>query len=254
MKITFLGTGTSQGIPIISCECEVCKSTDKKDKRLRTSVLIETEGNVFTIDAGPDFRQQMLRADVKKLDAIILTHSHKDHIGGMDDVRAYNYSRRKPMDIYAEKNVLEYIKTKEYSYVFDDNPYPGVPQMSLHKIENNPFFINDIKIIPIRGYHRDLPVLGFKIGKFAYITDMNSIPKQEMTKLENLDVFVINALRKTKHISHFTLSEALEIIEEIKPKKSYLTHISHDMGFHREEQKLVPENVYFAYDELQIYL
>ena len=252
MKITFLGTGTSQGIPIISCECAVCKSTDSKDKRLRTSVLIETEGNTFVIDAGPDFRQQMLRTDVKILDAIIITHAHKDHVGGMDDVRAYNYSRKKPMDIYAEKNVLDYIRTKEYSYVFEENPYPGVPQMELHEIENKPFEINKIKVIPIRGMHKDLPVLGFRIGKFAYITDMNKISETEMQKLQNLNVFVINALRKTAHISHFTLSEALEIIKKLKPQKSFLTHMSHNMGFHEVEQKLLPENVYFAHDELVV--
>ncbi len=247
MKITFLGTGTSQGVPVIACKCEVCCSTDKKDKRLRSSVLIEIENNIFAIDAGPDFRQQMLRENVQKLDAIILTHEHKDHIGGLDDVRAFNFAMEKPSDIYAEKRVHEAIK-REYAYVFAEFQYPGIPKMNLHEIDETPFSINNIKIEPLRVYHHKLPILGFKIGNFAYITDTNSIPDQE--KLYNLDILVINALRKEKHISHFNLQEALDLIDEIKPQKAYITHISHLMGKYEITEKELPANVFLAYDGL----
>ena len=247
MKITFLGTGTSQGVPVIACKCEVCCSTDKNDKRLRSSVLIEIENQIFVIDAGPDFRQQMLRKNVQKLDAILLTHEHKDHIGGLDDVRAFNFVMKKPSEIYAEKRVHEAIK-REYAYVFAKFKYPGIPQMNLHEIDETPFLINNIKIEPLRVYHHKLPILGFKIGNFAYITDTNSIPDKK--KLYKLDILVINALRKEKHISHFNLHEALDLINEVKPKKAYLTHISHLMGKHEITGKELPENVFLAYDGL----
>ncbi len=254
MKITFLGTGTSQGVPVIACECDVCQSLESKDKRLRSSVLIEIDNIIFLIDAGPDFRQQMLRAEVKKIDAILLSHEHKDHIGGLDDLRAFNHKYKKPVDIYAENRVAEAIRTKEFSYVFAKKKYPGIPKMNLCEIINKKFIIKDIEIIPIRGVHLKLPVFGFRIKNFAYITDMNYISKKEKEKLKNLDVLVINAVRKKYHISHFNLEQALEIINEVKPRKAYLTHISHAMGLHKIVSKELPENVFIAYDNLEIYV
>ncbi len=251
MKIKFLGTGTSQGVPVIACKCDVCKSYDFKDNRLRSSVLIEINGQNLLIDAGPDFRQQMLREDIERLDAVLLTHEHKDHIGGLDDVRAFNYVMKKACDIYAEKRVLQALK-REYAYVFADFKYPGIPEMQLHSICEETFFINQIPVTPIRVMHYKLPILGFRLENFAYITDTNNII--EFEKLKNVDVLVLNALRKEKHISHFNLSESLEVINKIKPKMAFLTHISHLMGKHTYEEKFLPENVFFAYDGLSIEL
>ncbi len=251
MRVTFLGTGTSQGVPVIACDCEVCRSGDIKDKRLRSSVLIENGNDVFVIDAGPDFRQQMLRYNVKRLDAIVLTHEHKDHTGGMDDVRAYNYLQKRPMPVYCEARVFDSIK-KEYHYVFDKIRYPGIPEFDIRLIDEKPFYVGETYIIPVRAYHHKLPVLGFRINKFAYVTDANYISEKEMTKLEGLNVLVINALRKEKHISHFTLQEALDVIKTVKPQKAYLTHISHLMGKHAEVSKELPENVFLAYDGLKL--
>ncbi|NVO02366.1 MAG: MBL fold metallo-hydrolase [Bacteroidetes bacterium] len=251
MKITFLGTGTSQGVPVIACDCSVCKSSNFKDNRLRSSVFIEFENEKFVIDTGPDFRQQMLRAKVKKLDAVLLTHSHKDHVGGMDDVRAFNYFMQKPIDVYGSNQVLNHIKN-EFSYAFAEERYPGVPEINLHTIENKEFTINGVKIIPILSMHYQLPIFGFRIGDFTYITDANFISEIEKAKIIGSKILVINALRKKQHISHFTLDEALEIIAEVKPEKAYLTHISHQMGLHNEEEKNLPVNVFFAYDGLEI--
>lgn len=250
-KITFLGTGTSQGVPVISCRCEVCLSSDPHDKRLRSSVLLEIVGKVIAIDCGPDFRQQMLREDVRRLDAILITHPHKDHTGGMDDVRAFNYTMRKPMDVYAEQHAQK-ILMNEFYYAFGDNRYPGVPDINLVKIDENPFKIGEIDIIPIRGMHYKLPVLGFRIGDIAYLTDMNSIEDLELDKLRDIDIFVINSLRTQKHLSHFCLPEALEIIKKIKPKRAYLTHISHQLGFHKQVSEILPEGVELAYDGLKL--
>lgn len=250
-KLTFLGTGTSQGVPVISCECDVCKSTDSKDKRLRASVLIEYNGVNILIDCGPDFRQQMLRENVMRLDAILLTHDHKDHIAGIDDVRAFNYTSGKAVDIYAEERVQLSIK-REFSYAFGENRYPGVPDISLISIDETPFEVCDVKVIPIRGKHYKLPVLGFAIGNMCYITDINHIEESEIEKIKGIDTLVINALRKEKHMSHLCLNEALDIIKKISPRVAYLTHVSHQMGFFEIEEKLLPDNVHFAYDGLNI--
>ncbi len=253
MKITFLGTGTSQGIPIIACNCEVCQSDDPKDKRLRSSVLIETGEQKLVIDTGPDFRQQILRVNLKSLDAILLTHEHVDHLFGLDDIRAFNWVQKHPTDIYAEERVQNAIR-RVFNYVFARYKYPGIPQMNLHLIENKPFLIGETEIIPVRGLHYKLPVFGFRIGSFAYITDVNYLEKSEKEKLQGLDVLVVNALRKEKHISHFTLSEALQLIDELKPAKAYLTHLSHQMGLHREVSNELPPDVFLAYDGLEINL
>ncbi len=251
MKLTFLGTGTSQGIPIIACKCPVCLSTDKKDKRLRTSALVEVDGQTIVIDSGPDFRYQMLRANVQQLDAILFTHEHKDHTAGLDDVRAFNWVNKRAIDVYAEKRVQASLK-QEFAYVFAEFRYPGIPQLNLIDVENKAFQINSTCILPIRAMHLKLPVFGYRIGDMAYITDANYIPAEEKEKLKGLKVLVLNALRREKHLSHFTLSEALALIEELKPEKAYLTHFSHQLGFHQEISKELPENVFMAYDGLAI--
>ena len=251
IKITFLGTGTSQGIPVIACNCKICLSTDKKDNRLRTSILVETQGKTICIDTGPDFRQQMLRAKVQKLDAVIYTHEHKDHTAGMDDIRAFNFKQKKAMELFTDLNVEACLK-KEFSYAFQKNPYPGVPRLNLNRIENKPFDVLGIIFRPIQLMHYKLPVFGFRIGDFAYCTDVNYISPEEKKKLIGLKVLVITALRKEEHISHFSLSQALDVIDELKPEKAYLTHISHLLGLHKEVSKELPQNVEIAFDELTI--
>ncbi|MGM0666267.1 MAG: MBL fold metallo-hydrolase [Bacteroidota bacterium] len=251
MKITFLGTGTSQGVPVIACRCKTCMSDDSRDKRLRTSLLIEAEGQVLVIDAGPDFRQQMLRAGVQKLDNILLTHEHKDHIGGMDDVRAFNYISKKAIDIYCDERVQKAVK-REYPYVFSEHKYPGVPQMNLITIGSEPFYAGTLRVIPVKVQHYRLPVYGFRIDKFAYITDANYISEENKKKLAGVEVMVINALRKEKHISHFSLGEALELIKEISPRKAFITHISHQMGLHADVSKELPVGVELAYDGMYV--
>ncbi len=249
MKLTFLGTGTSQGIPVIACDCNTCLSEDFHDKRLRTSLLLKKGETVLLFDAGPDFRQQMLREEVKRLDSIILTHEHRDHISGMDDIRAFNYKSQDALDIYAEERVQKAIKN-EYSYVFSEHQYPGIPKMRLNLLTDQSFSINGIEIQPIRVYHYRLPVYGFRIGEFAYITDANYIPEQSKEKLFGVKYLVINALRKEKHISHFSLREAIECIREISPKKSFITHISHQMGLHKDVTGELPPGIALAYDGL----
>jgi phosphoribosyl 1,2-cyclic phosphate phosphodiesterase len=249
VKITFLGTGTSQGVPVIACECETCLSGDDHDKRLRTSVLIEKDNTILLIDAGPDFRQQMLREKVKKLDAIILTHEHKDHIAGMDDVRAFNYKCQDAIDIFAEERVQKAVR-KEYSYVFAEFQYPGIPKMRLNPITDYGFTIKGIPLIPLRAFHYRLPVYGFRIGNFAYITDANYVPEETKERLFGVKYFVINALRKEKHISHFSLREAIDLIREISPRKAFITHISHQMGLHEEVSATLPPEIMLGYDGL----
>lgn len=251
IKITFLGTGTSQGVPVVACDCDVCVSTDSKNKRLRSALFVEVNGTKLVIDAGPDFRQQMLNIGLRKLDAILLTHEHTDHIFGLDDIRAFNWVQKHPTDIYAEKRVQNAIK-RVFDYVFEKNKYPGIPQMNLHLVENKPFGVDGTEIIPVRGFHHKLPVFGFRIGKMAYLTDVNRVEPEEREKLKGLDVLVVNALRFEKHISHFNIEEALELIDELKPKNAYLTHISHLMGKHEDVQKQLPEHVFLAYDGLQL--
>ncbi|MCD4773146.1 MAG: MBL fold metallo-hydrolase [Bacteroidales bacterium] len=253
MEITFLGTGTSQGVPVIACNCKVCNSTNKKDNRLRSSVILKTDDKIIAIDAGPDFRQQMLKENVKALDAILITHGHKDHVGGLDDVRAFNYRQKKPMDVFASKTHQVDIK-REFFYAFEENTYPGVPKINLNVVDNKPFKIGSIKIIPIKAKHYKTEVLGYRIGDFTYITDANYISVKEKDKITGSKIIVLNALRKEKHISHFNLNEAVELLKELKPEKAYLTHISHLMGLHDEVSKELPSFIELAYDGLRINL
>jgi len=251
MKVTFLGTGTSQGIPVIACNCEVCLSSDSKDKRLRVSVLIEHLGKTIVIDTGPDFRQQMLREKVQQLDAVVFTHEHKDHIAGLDDVRAFNFKQQADMDVYATPQVQESLK-REFHYAFDEYKYPGVPELKLHTITNDEFNVKGISFLPINVIHYKLPVKAFRVLNFTYITDANFIDDVELEKIKGSEVVVLNALRKEKHISHFNLEEAVELLEKIKPKIAYLTHISHLMGKHQDVSKELPDFIKLAYDGLVI--
>jgi len=250
LKITFLGTGTSQGVPIIGCQCYVCQSIDHKDKRLRTSLLIETETTTVVIDSGPDFRQQLLRANLCKLDGLVFTHSHKDHLAGMDDIRAFNYLQNKPVEVYATEFTQQVIK-KEFEYIFSNSSYPGVPQINLNTIDKEKeFIIGDIHIQPIEVMHYKMPVLGFRINNFTYITDANHIEDAEMNKIMGTKYLVLNALRKEAHISHFTLDEAIQISAKLAPDLTYLTHISHQLGLHQDVQNELPFGIQLAYDTL----
>ena len=251
MEITFLGTGTSQGVPIIGCKCRICTSPDARDNRLRSSVHIKVGGFDLVIDSGPDFRQQMLRHHINKLDGLIFTHGHKDHVAGLDDIRAYNYIHHKPIDVYADERV-ERVLRKEFSYIFDDEKYPGVPEIHLHPINNQPFYIRQHLITPIEVMHYRLPVLGFRIGDFSYITDANYISHTEIEKIKGSKIVVLNALRREKHISHFTLDEAVEMAQRIGGEMTYFTHISHQLGLHEEVNAELPGNIRLAYDGLVV--
>ena len=253
MKITFLGTGTSQGVPVIACTCNVCTSADSKDQRLRSSILIQDKGKTYVIDTGPDFRYQMLRAEVKQLDGVIFTHEHKDHIAGFDDIRAFNYIQKSEIEVYATARVQGAIQ-REFPYIFDKVKYPGVPEINLHTITTEPFSINNTTFTPIELLHYKLPVLGFRLYDFCYITDANQISQTEKVKLQGLKVLVLNALRKAIHISHFNLTQALELAHELKPEKLYLTHISHQLGLHKVIQQELPPNCELAYDGLNFEL
>lgn len=251
MKITFLGTGTSQGVPMIACKCEVCTSDDPKDKRLRSSILIQQDELNIVVDTTPDFRYQMLRAEVDHLDAILITHSHKDHIAGMDDVRAYNYFQNGPVDIYATAASQAVIR-KEFSYVFAEKRYPGIPQINLHTVGNEPFEVEGLGVTPIHVMHYKMPVIGFRIGGFTYITDANHIDPVEKEKIFGTQVLVLNALRKAPHLSHFTLPEAIALSDELQAGATYFTHISHQLGRYKEVTKELPENKFLAFDGLQL--
>ena len=255
MIVTITGSGTSQGVPVIGCECKVCKSENYKDKRLRSSIHIYYKGKSIVIDTGPDFRQQMLNLKVKSLDAVLFTHEHKDHVAGLDDVRPFNFSQKKPIDIYCNDQVFKALK-REFHYIFDPKfQYPGIPKIKRFKLDKDiDTYIKDIKIEPIEVMHYKMPVLGFKIGKFAYITDAKTISNSEKNKLKKLDVLIINSLRIKEHLSHFNLEEALSLINELKPKEAILTHISHFMGLHDEVQKKLPKNISLAFDGQKINL
>lgn len=251
MKITFLGTGTSQGIPVIGCGCAVCQSTDARDKRLRVSVLIETDDKTLVIDSGPDFRYQMLRAGVKDLDAILFTHEHKDHVAGLDDIRPFNYLLHKKIDIYASLRVQGALR-REFSYIFEDTKYFGLPQINLHTVEETPFNIGDTTIIPIEVMHHKLPVIGYRMGNFTYITDAKTISDASLDKIKGSKHLVINALQKENHISHFTFQEAIDFAEKAGAETTYFTHMSHNLGLHAEIEKELPANIRLAFDGLQI--
>jgi len=249
LKITFLGTGTSSGVPMIACDCEVCTSTDPKDKRLRPSVMIESPNTTIVIDTTPDFRYQMLREKVKKLDAILFTHPHKDHIAGLDDVRAYNFFLKRKMEVYANSLTEEALK-REFGYAFADKKYPGIPEINLNTITLDPFQIGDIPVIPIQVWHLKMPVFGFRFGKFTYITDANRIDDEEQKKILGSEVIVLNALRKQAHVSHFNLGEAIDMVGRLKVKTAYFTHISHQLGLHKEIAGELPNSIFLAYDGL----
>lgn len=252
MTVTFLGTGTSQGVPVIACNCEVCLSADKHDKRLRTSILIEAADKTVVIDSGPDFRYQMLRENVQKLDGVVFTHEHKDHIAGLDDIRAFNFKQQMAMDVFATERVQTALH-REFHYIFAEYKYPGIPQVNLHTINKDQSFnIGSIGFMPIEVMHYKLPVLGFRINDFTYITDAKTISNAEKEKIKGTKILVLNALQKQNHISHFTFDEAINFAREIGAEQTYFTHISHRLGKHADVSAELPEGIYLAYDRLKI--
>ncbi len=251
--VTFLGTGTSQGVPVIACPCEVCRSLDFRDKRLRTSIHLQTENVSLVVDTGPDFRQQMLREGIDRLDALLFTHSHKDHTAGLDDVRAYNFKQQMDMPVYGTAALLSQLK-KEFYYAFEPQKYPGIPQLALHEINEDPFVVRGITIQPLPVRHMHMPVLGFRLGNFSYITDANQIPDATLQRLKGTEVLVLNALQREKHLSHFNLEEAIDMAKRINAPRTYFTHISHKLGTHREVARELPEGIQLAYDGLRIVL
>ena len=253
MKVTFLGTGTSQGVPVIGCTCEVCRSLDYRDKRLRSSIHIEVDGISLVVDTGPDFRQQMLRENIRHLDAVLFTHGHRDHLAGLDDVRAYNFLQNSDMPLFGTDIVLEQIRT-EFFYAFSQKKYPGIPQLQLNTIDSQPFRAGEVSVIPLPVMHLKLPVMGFRIGNFSYITDANFIPEETYQLLKGTEVFVLNALQREAHISHFNLAEAIEVANKVGAKQTYFTHIAHKLGLHKEVSKELPESVALAHDGLSIVL
>lgn len=254
MKVTFLGTGTSQGVPVIACSCAVCRSADKRDKRLRTSILVEFDDTRIVVDTGPDFRYQMLRQDVQEIDAILITHAHKDHIAGLDDVRAFNFKQQQSINIYGSGETHQALQ-REFYYAFTEFKYPGVPRLELETIRSGEeFAINDHSIMPIEVMHHKMPVLGFRFGEFAYITDAKTISNESRDLLEGVRILVLNALQEEPHISHFTKEEALTFAREIGAEKTYLTHISHRFGKHEAVEASLPKDVHLAYDGLVLAL
>jgi phosphoribosyl 1,2-cyclic phosphate phosphodiesterase len=251
LKAVFLGTGTSTGIPVIGCHCEVCRSSDLRDQRMRTSFYIESQYTKIVFDTGPDFRRQMLNNGFDDLDAVVFTHHHKDHTAGLDDVRPINYIRQKSVDVFAEPIVQESLK-REYAYIFNEQEYPGVPKITLNELDLSPVKVGDITLIPIRVWHMNLPVLGFRIGDLTYITDANRIEAAELEKVMGSKVLILNALRHQPHYSHFTLLEAMEIVNIVKPDQAYFTHISHHLGLHQQVSHQLPVGIDLAYDGLRI--
>jgi phosphoribosyl 1,2-cyclic phosphate phosphodiesterase len=253
ITITFLGTGTSSGVPMIGCDCKVCTSTDPKDNRLRSSILVESPNTTIVVDTGPDFRYQMLRQKVRKLDAVLFTHPHKDHLAGLDDIRAFNFFTKKPIDIYADSLTEEAVR-RDFYYAFSDTKYPGIPELNLNTITLQPFVVGDIPVTPILVWHLKMPVMGFRFGKFTYITDANHIDEPEKDKIRGSEVLVLNALRKQKHISHFTIGEAIDMVQELKIPAAFFTHISHQLGLHAVIEAELPTGMHLAWDGLQIQL
>ena len=249
LTITFLGTGTSSGVPMIGCDCEVCTSPDPKDNRLRSSILVRSSKTTLVVDTGPDFRFQMLREKVKHLDAVVFTHPHKDHLAGLDDIRAFNFFTKKPINIYADSLTEEAVR-RDFYYAFTDTKYPGIPELSMNTISMDPFVVGDIPVSPIVVWHMKMPVMGFRFGKFTYITDANRIEETEKEKIRGSQSLVLNALRKQKHISHFTLEEAIELAGELRVPEAYFTHISHQLGLHDVIESELPDGIHLAYDGL----
>mgnify|MGYP003348887644 CR=1 FL=1 len=253
MQITFLGTGTSQGVPVIGCTCDICCSLDYRDKRLRTSLHIQTDEASFVFDTGPDFRQQMLRERINRLDAVIFTHAHKDHTAGLDDVRSFNFLQQSNMPVYGRPEVLDQIRI-EFAYAFGEHRYPGIPQIDLYELTLDPFTIKDIEFIPLPVRHLNMEVLGFRTGNFAYITDANLIPETTFERLRDVDILVLNALQRDKHVSHFNLEEAIQMAKRINAKQTFFTHLSHRMGTHAAVEKELPSGIRLAYDGLRLTL
>jgi phosphoribosyl 1,2-cyclic phosphate phosphodiesterase len=251
LRITFLGTGTSSGVPMIGCHCEVCTSADARDKRLRSSILVESAHTSFVVDTTPDFRYQMLRIHNEKLDALLYTHPHKDHTAGLDDIRPYNYFQAKAIEVYANSMTVAQLK-REFAYIFEEHKYPGIPDINLHEIDLTPFSIGEIPVTPILVWHHKMPVYGYRIGDFTYITDANRVDDAEKEKIKGSKVMVVNALRSEPHISHFTLDEASALVDEVQVPRGYFTHISHQLGKHEDVEKQLPEHLRLAYDGLVI--
>ena len=251
LSIEFLGTGTSSGVPMIACKCDVCHSKNSKDKRLRSSILIKSDHTTIVVDTTPDFRYQMLRSHVNHLDAILFTHSHKDHIAGLDDIKAYNFISKRPMSLYSSDETADALK-RDFYYAFAEKKYPGIPELDLNIIDNDAFSVSDIHVVPIHVKHLNMKVLGFRLGNFTYITDANHIDESEKDKIRGSEVLVINALRKEKHLSHFTLQEAIDMATELDVTTTYFTHISHQLGLHDEVSAIIPKGMFLAYDGLVI--
>ncbi|BBM82888.1 MBL fold metallo-hydrolase [Candidatus Uabimicrobium amorphum] len=251
MKVTFLGTGTSQGVPVPMCDCKVCRSTDHRDQRLRCSVYIEYQGKDIIIDTGPDFRQQLLREKIMHIDGILFTHSHHDHIAGLDDVRCFNFKYKKPIGIYTSAAVEQRLR-EVFSYIFSEVQYPGAPQVYITRIKDKVFSVKGVEITPLQVLHGKLPIFGFRIGDFTYLTDTSFIPESENEKIQGSKVIVLDALRQTPHPTHLHLDAAIDIIKKFQPQKAYFIHMSHQMGLHDEIEKLLPENMHLAYDGLKI--
>ncbi len=251
LTITFLGTGTSSGVPVIACSCHVCTSADKKDDRLRSSIMVASARTTIVVDTTPDFRYQMLRANVRKLDAVVFTHPHKDHVAGLDDIRAFNFIQQQPMEIYANE-LTQQALLREFPYAFAEKKYPGVPEINLNTIDLTPFTIGDIPVIPVLVWHMKMPVFGFRFGSFTYITDANRIDNEEREKIKGSEIIVLNALRREKHISHFTLEEAITVAAELKVPRAYFTHISHQLGRHADISPELPSGMELAYDGLEL--